>query len=265
MKKREPGVSIVVLTHNQVEYTKRCFDRIGETTEDYQLVVVDNASTDGTVEYLQQFENDHQNVRVIYNRANLGFAGGCNLGVSSAAHGTICLLNNDTEPFPGWLEALKREFKPGVGAVGAKLLYPDMTIQHSGIVFHYRPQPFPHFAPDHRFENEPGDLPQANVIEEMAGCTAACLLTKKTYWHRVGGMDEGYVIANFEDVDFNLKLRDSGLKVIYQPEAVLIHHTHRTIDSKKGAHDDPMQYSQHNLHRLIDRWNDKLLAGMHSP
>jgi GT2 family glycosyltransferase/glycosyltransferase involved in cell wall biosynthesis len=258
----ESRVSIIVLTYNKLEYTRRCFDRLRETTEDYELVVVDNASTDGTVEYLRELEAADGQVRVVYNTENRGFAAGCNRGVSAASCETICLLNNDTLPSPGWLDAMRFALKEDVGAVGAKLTFADGTLQHCGIVFRFQPHPVPHYVPDHRFLGQPADLREANVLEEVPGVTAACLLTTCTVWMRVGGMDQGYAVANFEDVDFNLKIRDAGLKVVYQPEAHVVHFEHGTIDGLRGSREDPMQHFHGNLDRLLRRWNAKLLAGL---
>jgi GT2 family glycosyltransferase len=255
-------VSIVVLTHNNLRYTEECVEAIERHTEDYQLVVVDNASSDDTPEYLRRLEDTHPNVSAILNRENLGFAGGCNQGVSAARHGTVCLLNNDAVPRAGWLDRMKDVLEKGVGAVGAKLLLPDGTIQHAGIEFMRRQEPAPHFWPYHRFLNEPADTALANFLEEVPAVTAACLLTTKTVWDRVGGMDEGYIIANFEDVDFNLAVRDAHMKVLYQPEAELLHYWGTTVGSKGDAPDSPARYFDHNFERLMTKWFDKLSRGL---
>jgi GT2 family glycosyltransferase len=250
-------VSIVVLTYNQLAYTRQCFEHLFANTENFQLVVVDNASTDGTPAYLQVLERQRDDVRVVLNSTNTGFAAGCNRGVSVAQHGLICLLNNDVIPLPGWLNALRAVFDKGVGAVGSRLLWPNLLIQHAGIAFQARQQPALHFMPVHRFLGAPHDLPAANVLEEVAGVTAACLLTSRTVWSRVGGMDEGFVIGNFEDVDFNLKARESGLKVLYQPASRLIHYGHASFTGQ-GASDTTAR----NFERLSSRWTHKLAQGL---
>lgn len=260
--KRPRGVSVVVLTHNKLEFTKECVEALEATTEDYELVVVDNASTDATPEYLSKLAEEKDNVTVRLNKSNKGFAGGCNQGVAASKYGTICLLNNDAIPFPGWLEPMKEVLQQGVGAVGSKLLLPDGTIQHAGIEFSYETQPAPHFWPYHRFLNEPGEKPEANNLEEVPAVTAACLLTTKTVWNKVDGMDEGYIIANFEDVDFNLAVRAAGLKVMYQPASTLKHYWGTTVSSKGDAPDSPARYFQQNYNRLMHKWFAKLRAGL---
>jgi GT2 family glycosyltransferase len=255
-------VSIVVLTHDNLAYTKECFDALAQTTEDYELVVVDNASSDGTREYLQRHGDENANVTVVLSDRNLGFAAGCNRGVRAARHGTICLLNNDTVPRPGWLESMKQVLEKGVGAVGSKLLLPDGTLQHCGIDFAYRKEPTPHFWPYHPHLREPADTPVADMLREVPAVTAACLLTTKTMWERVGGMDEGYVIANFEDVDFNLAVRDARCKVLYQPASQLTHYWGTTVNAMGDAPDSPRSHMQKNFERLMQKWFEKLRAGL---
>ncbi|MHB1340371.1 MAG: glycosyltransferase family 2 protein [Coriobacteriia bacterium] len=262
MKKRPRGVSIVILTHNQLAYTKECLEALDATTSGHQIVIVDNASTDGTPEFLAALEAEKPHVSVLLNRHNVGFAAGCNQGVAAARNGTICLLNNDTVPMEGWLDTMLEVLEPGVGAVGSKLMLPDTTLQHAGIEFSYRTDPQPMFWPYHRFLKEPEGLPAANVLEEVPAVTAACLLTTKKVWDRVDGMDEGYIVANFEDVDFNLAVRDAGFKVMYQPASRLTHYWGTTVNSKGDAPDSPRHYFQQNYGRLMDKWFDKLRQGL---
>jgi len=261
MAKRFP-VSIIILTHNNLGYTRQCLEELEQTTEAYEVIVIDNASSDGTVEYLKAWEEQDKNRFGAYNSQNRGFAGGCNQGVSLAHFGTVCLLNNDVVPFPGWLDALRDVLEKGVGAVGAKLILPDHNLQHCGIAFNAQTDPVPRYIPFHRYIHYPEEIKEANLLEEVPAATAACLLTNKTVWDRVGGMDEGYKVANFEDVDFNLKLRDAGLKVIYQPAARLIHYWGSTVKAKDADSDSPRLYFQANFDRLMMKWADKLGRGL---
>lgn len=254
--------SIVMLTHNQLKYTQMCIDALREHSTDCELVIIDNASTDETPAYLRQLESSADNVLVAYNDVNVGYAAGCNQGAAMATHDAILLLNNDTIPFPGWLDALRGELVDGVGAVGARLLFPNNTLQHAGIYFHIVGLEPTMYAPAHRFPSQPADFPAANRCEAVAGVTGACLLTTREVWDRVGGMDDGYVMAVYEDVDFNLKVRDNGWQVIYQPAATLIHFQNTTINSKKGTDEDVMLYKDRNFMRLNEKWRDKLAGGL---
>ncbi|MDP2183249.1 MAG: glycosyltransferase family 2 protein [Actinomycetota bacterium] len=252
---KERRVSIIVLTHNQLDYTKACFDAIFETTAGFELVVVDNASTDGTTDYLRELDRERRNIRVIYNTRNAGFARGCNQGVSVAKYELLCLLNNDTVPHAGWLDAMRKVMDKDAGIVGARLLFPDMTLQHAGIAFRLENVGGRTLVrPSHRYYRQPADLPEANVLEDVVGVTGACLLTSKRVWHEMGGLDEGYILANYEDVDFNLKVLQAGYRIIYQPDAVLIHYQNTTVNSKAGQADDPAQYLLQNLVRLNAKW-----------
>lgn len=265
MAKKRP-VSIIVLTHNQLEYTQACFDSIFTTADNFELIVIDNASSDETPEYLRGLESEHRNVRVVNNETNVGFAAGCNQGARMSRYETICLLNNDTVAQPGWLDALRNSLTKGVGIVGARLVFPDMTLQHAGIHFVFREDgPHSYFAAGHRFTGGPADLPDANVVEDVVGVTGACLLTTKPIWNQVDGLDEGYIMANYEDVDYNLKVRDAGYRVIYQPKALLIHFQNTTIKSKSGKPDDPLQFHGRNLSRLNQKWFGKLANGLARP
>jgi GT2 family glycosyltransferase len=261
MRKQPRSVSIVILTHNNLRYTQECLEALDRTTAGHQIIVVDNASTDGTPAYLAGLEDAKPHVGVFLNRRNAGFAAGCNQGVAASRHGTICLLNNDTVPMEGWLDAMLEVLGGDVGIVGSKLMLPDTTLQHCGIEFQYVADP-PRYWPYHRYLKEPEDLPAANILEEVPGVTAACLLTTKKVWDRVGGMDEGYLIANFEDVDFNLAARAAGFRVMYQPASRLTHYWGTTVKSKDDAPDSPGLYFQQNYARLMDKWFEKLRCGL---
>ena len=259
-RRQRKAVSIVLLTFKKLALTQTCIERIRENTDDYEIVIIDNASEDGSRDWLRALGESSDDVTVVLNDTNEGFAAGCNRGFREAHHELVCLLNNDTEPLPGWLDAMRDAFVDGVGAVGAKLLFPDGTIQHAGIEFVEANAPTVTMLPNHRFLRAPADLPAANVLEAVPGVTAACLLTSKSVWEEVGGIDEGYVIANFEDVDFNLRIRDAGLSVVYQPAAVVIHHEHGSwdVDSDAGTH----AHFTPNLERLVGIWNERLLGGL---
>lgn len=241
--------SIVMLTFNKLHFTKNCLEQLRKVTDNYELVVVDNASTDGTVDYLKKI--DWTPVKLITNKENAGFAAGCNQGVEAASHEMVCLLNNDTYPLAGWLDALVVSLEPGVGAVGAKLLFPNGRIQHVGIAFNEGLVPFhPYYGAPYQL------LLESAYAVEVPGVTAACLLTTKSIWNEIGGMDTSYIGGQYEDVDFNLKLHQKGYKVVYQPRAVLIHYEHASFGQGAPADSSMKQ----NLQRLLDKWKPILSA-----
>ena len=147
----------------------------------------------------------------------------------------LCLLNNDIEVIePQWLSELVREaYQPGIGAVGARLLYPDRSIQHAGVAIGlgnaaghaHRDLP----------EGERGYFAQALIARGASAVTGACLLVEKEHFDAVGGLDEEGLAVAYNDVDLCLKLRERGLISIYTPAATLVHHESKS----RGLDFDP--------------------------
>jgi tetratricopeptide (TPR) repeat protein len=182
----------------------------------YEVIIVDNGSTDDTPVWLAQLSGD---VRVIRNDENLGFAKACNQGAKAARGRYLVFLNNGTIPQAGWLEALVQEVEhhPEVAVVGSKLLYPNGRIQHAGVTFSRTDR-----SPYHLYQGFRADVPAVNRRREFQAVTAACLLVRREVFEAVGGFDEGYR-NGFEDVDLCLKIRERGWHIIYQPASCLIH------------------------------------------
>jgi len=238
--------SIIIPVFNNLSLTNQCLESIWEHTDvPYEINVVDNGSSDGTKDYLHRVE-DARGVRVISNHANLGFAKACNQGARAAQGDYLVFLNNDTIVQPGWLEELAAcaGKDPKIAVVGAKLLYPDGTIQHAGVVFNHDKlvhHIYKLFDPDH---------PAVNKEREFQVVTAACALVKKDLFFKAGGFDENY-LNGLEDVDLCFKLREQGYKVVYNPRAVAYH-----LESKTpGRFDRDRENSR--LFRL--KWHDKIV------
>jgi GT2 family glycosyltransferase len=236
-----PTVSIVIPAFNKWEYTFRCLMAVAHHTGDvaYEVIVIDNASTDETAQALPLLEK----VRSERNPANHGFARACNQGARLARGRYIVFLNNDTEPRAGWLSAMVRvaDASPEVAVVGNKLLFPDGTIQHAGVIFGYG-VPFP-ITPFHAHYRRPPEVADARV--ELRAVTAACMLIRPAVFAKVGGFDEGYV-NGYEDVDLCLKVAMTGAKIVYTPDSVVVHH--ESVSSGRFACDGA------NIDRLNQRW-----------
>ncbi len=223
--------SIIVPVFNKVELTQQCLAALAEVTDEveYEVIVVDDASTDGTQAFLRSLGGD---VQILRNEQNSGFAKSCNRGAAAARGRFLVFLNNDTVPLKGWLSALVKEVEshPDVAVVGSKLLYPDNTIQHAGVAFSK-------FAmmPYHLYPNAPADNPVVNRRREMNCVTAACVLIRRAAFEAAGGFDEGYR-NSFEDVDLCLKIREQGGRIIYQPASTLYHLESQSPGRK--AHDE---------------------------
>jgi len=220
--------SIIIPVFNKAELTQQCLTHLANVTNgcSYEVIVVDNASTDGTKAFLSTLGGDIQSIS---NPENYGFAKACNQGAAAAKGRFLVFLNNDTIPKPGWLKALLNEVEghQDVAIVGSKLLYSDETIQHAGVVISrlFR-------TPYHIFRGAPENLPAVNMRKELQAVTAACMLVRRETFEKVGGFDEGYV-NGYEDIDLCLKVGQMGKKVVYQPKSCLYHLESQTSGRKK--------------------------------
>jgi GT2 family glycosyltransferase/thioredoxin-like negative regulator of GroEL len=253
LKKGKLRCSIIIPLFNQVEYTKQCLEALIQNTPDelYEVIIVDNASTDGTKEFLKSLEGD---VKIITNKENLGFAKACNQGAKTAQGGYLVFLNNDTKVLPGWLDELvkcAREDKKRA-VVGAKLLYPDDTIQHAGVAITDSPHPI---FPYHIHHKKPSNAPEVNVMREYQAVTGACMLVRKDLFEKMGGFDEDF-LNGYEDVDLCFRIRENGYKIIYCPESIVYHY--------ESVSDGRFSAVEHNVKRLHQKWLGKIHADQDS-
>ena len=215
-----PLVSIIIPTKDYVDVLDTCIRSIIEksTYDAYEIVVVENNSTEqATFDYYESLEKTHPNlVKVVRWPGEFNYSKIVNFGVANSQGPYVLLLNNDTEVItPSWIEEML-----GICAVGARLLFADGTIQHAGVWVNGQ-------GAGHLFK----DLPQSNTgyfglavrTQDLSAVTAACLMTRRDVYERVGGFTEEFAVA-FNDVDFCLKIRDEGLLVVYTPEAELYHY-----------------------------------------
>ena len=248
-----PKVSIVIPTFNRLELTRACLKALHANTpaEDFELIVVDNASTDGTREFVAA-EQTAGRLTAILNEKNAGFAHACNQGAAAARGKYVLFLNNDTEVRPGWLSPLiqSAEADPQIGALGGKLLYSDNTIQHAGVVLlDDRAHGDPLLA-QHIFSRQPHDLPEANRPRICPALTAACLFVRREIFELVGGFDEEFW-NGYEDVDLCLKISAAGRRLVYQPASVVTHH-----ESQSGP--ERFRRAPQNIARLHQKWLGKV-------
>jgi GT2 family glycosyltransferase len=214
-------VSIVIPTWNGLKYLASCLDAllahaVPGSTGKVEIIAVDNASTDGSAEFVADHYPD---VRLIRNRDNLGFAGACNVGLEAARGQILVLLNQDTRVYPGWLEALCRALQePRVGVAGCKSLYADgETIQHAGGRIEW-PRAMAHH--DGAGERDAG---QWDVPRQVEYVTGAAMAFRRAVLESVGLLDEGFWPGYYEDADFCYRVREAGYEVWYVPDAVLVH------------------------------------------
>lgn len=218
-----PSVGIVVPTRDG-RLLRQCIESILATTRypAYRILIVDNGSRDPAVlDYLEVRRGDR--VEVIRDPRPFNYSALNNAAVARCDADLVCLLNDDTQIVdPGWLEEMVREVtRPRVGAVGAKLLYEDGTIQHAGVVLGIGD------VAGHAYRRFPrqadGDMGRLKLAQGMSAVTGACMLVRRQAWDEVGGLDEQRLAVAFNDVDLCLKLGRAGWKVVWTPYAELFH------------------------------------------
>lgn len=243
-----PLVSIVIPVFNQVHYTYHCLVSVLQhTASSYEVIVVDNASMDDTGAMLAQVKG----VTVIRNMENRGFVDACNQGAAASKGAFLFFLNNDTQVTSGWLEALIKTFeRERVGAVGAKLIYPNGKLQEAGGII------FRDGAGWNYGRGDEPDLPQYAYLKEVDYCSGAALMIRKEIWDELGGFDTRYAPAYYEDTDLCFGVRNLGYKVMYQPESRIIHYEGISAgtDLTKGY----KKYQQLNRMKFMEKWLDTL-------
>jgi GT2 family glycosyltransferase len=217
-----PLCSIVIPVFNRAQFTNVCLLAVEKSIPadqlPYEVIVVDNGSTDETPHILNSWSTARGNARVISMGQNFGFARACNAGARLARGKYIVLLNNDTLPTPGWLQHMVRLAEGGsqIGIVGSKLLFPNGRIQHIGVAFDENKNP------RHIYRGFSADIPPARLTREYQAVTGACLLMPRDLYWSVGGMDESYE-NSFEETDLCLKLRARGYRVLVCADSLVYH------------------------------------------
>jgi len=236
--------SIVIPVYNRAALTIACLERILEHPPQcsYELIVVDDASSDDTGERLQRFGDA---IRIVRHEQNAGFARSCNDGAAAGGGEFLVLLNNDTLPEPGWLDALVRhaDAHPAAAVVGAKLLFPDGTVQHAGVTI------CQDLHPRHVYAGFPADHPAVSRSRQFQIVTGACALFRRGVFDALGGLDESYR-NGYEDVDFCLRAGSHGHEVHYCHESVLMH--------LESASRDRSLDNDVNGRLYLERWGPRL-------
>jgi len=247
-------VSIIMPTGGNVSLIGKClpglFDRT--TYQNFELIILHNTSTKPEVfPYLETVARDPR-VKIIDSKGPFNFSRICNLGAAAARGEMLLFLNDDIEVIePDWIEAMiQHAERPEVGIVGARLLYPDGTVQHAGIFWLPGEGGGRH---SFRFAagSDPGYFGLAMTTRNVLAVTGACIMMRKSWFETIGRFDETHTIVN-NDVDICLRSWSHGGRVIYEPAAALIHHETAT------RHDLPDEY---DVDGFWTRWGDLIAAG----
>jgi GT2 family glycosyltransferase/2-polyprenyl-3-methyl-5-hydroxy-6-metoxy-1,4-benzoquinol methylase len=257
-------VSIVIPVYNNLKFTLECLTSVMHHSKGvaYEVIVADDGSSDQTPEVLSRVPN----ISYIRNERNLGFVYTCNRGAEDARGEYILFLNNDAQVTDNWLKPLVETFKEheGVGAVGPRILFPDGRLQEAGALV-----------------NRDGtsrliglfddpNLPRYNYVREVMYCSGACLLVEAKKFREVGGFDGNLAPAYCEDWDLAFRLREHGLRVLYNPNSVVIHHlsvTANHIDEnfKIGCVVRNQQKLSQKWQRKIDNLNRIKIIALYLP
>ena len=244
-------ISIIIPVFNQFRFTQASLASLQEHhgPERFEVIIVDDCSTDVTAEAVPRMPG----VVYLRNETNSGFITACNRGAKKARGKYLVFLNNDTLVRDGWLSALLGTFaeEPQAGIVGSKLVYPDGRLQEAGGIIWGDASGWNYGNSD-----DPGK-PEYNFLREVDYCSAATLMITKSLFEAVGGFDEKYAPAYYEDTDLAFKVRRAGYKVLYQPLSEVIHYEGATggTDLATGT----KKYQDINRSTFAETWAAELV------
>ena len=250
-KHKNPLVSIIIPVYNAWDYNYRCLLSIFENTHpdiSYEIIIADDCSSDTTKDIKKHIKN----IKVARPEENLGFLKNCNNAAKQAVGKYVFFLNNDTQVQKNWLKSLVDliESDKSIGMVGSKLVYPDGRLQEAGGIIWQDASGW-----NYGRLNDPSN-PEYNYLKEADYISGAAIMLSKKLWDEIGGFDERYVPAYFEDSDLAFEVRKHDFKVVYQPQSVVVHFegiSHGT-DENSGL----KKYQAINKEKFIEKWRETL-------
>lgn len=253
-----PLVSLLVPTRDRLEILKPCVEALLGKTDypEFELLILDNGSTcEQTLAFLDAVSRDSR-VRVLRWPEPFNFSAINNFGAREARGDLLALVNNDIEPLnPDWLtEMASQACRPEIGCVGAKLYYPNGTVQHAGVILGVGG--VAGHAHKYLSRHEPGYFSRLHLVQNFSAVTAACLVVRRELFEAVGGLDEVNLAVAFNDVDLCLKIDEAGYRNLWTPYAELWHHE----SLSRGADDTPEKRTRaaKEAQYMRRRWRHRL-------
>lgn len=262
-----PKVSVIIPNKDSAAVLDRCLSSIAEKTsyDNYEVIVVENNSElPETFEYYREAESRFPFLRVVTWEGPFNYSAINNFGARFATGDYYLLLNNDIEVIePDWMRSMVSYCqRSDVGVVGAKLLYQDDTVQHAGVFMITCGSVNELGGPAHAFTHldraDAGYMRRASLVQDVSIVTGACLMTRRDVFEELNGLDEDFVVA-FNDVDYCLRVRESGRLVVYDPDALLYHYESFSRGSDSSGKNAERFIAEQG--KLRARWNKYYLGG----
>ncbi|MFG1464399.1 glycosyltransferase family 2 protein [Xanthobacter sp. DSM 24535] len=259
-----PLVSFVIPTRDRADLMGVALRSLVALTayRNFEIVIVDNGSVEAeTFALFEEIKAAWPRTLVVRDEGAFNYPRICNAGVDAASGALICLLNNDIEVVePGWLdEMVSLATLPDTGIIGAKLLFPDRTLQHAGVIaglFRYAAHWFSHGA-----EDMGGHLGRLHSRNNLSAVTGACLMVSRDCWDRIGPLDAVRFAEDCNDIDLCLRARAAGYEVVWTPFALLLHHESASRGRRRSkAHRERLKAQRARMEAL---WRTSTLVDPH--
>ncbi|MFE6616611.1 glycosyltransferase [Amycolatopsis sp. NPDC057786] len=253
----EPLVSVVIPVHGKWDYTRQCLASIeeGRPRVPFEVIVVDDDSPDASARVLAECPG----VRLVRTGTNVGFLKAANLGAAEARGELLVLLNNDTEPKPGWLDSLAEAVyrDDRIGLAGAKLVYPDGTLQECGGIVWADAG-----AANYGHGDDPDDARYASV-RDVDYCSGAAIMIRRELFEQLGRFDERYAPAYYEDTDLAFAVRAAGFRTVVEPAAVVVHH--EGVSNGTDPNSGHKRFQETNRLVFAEKWAETLTGQIAGP